>query len=294
MALELGAPLDPVAAVRQLCRALVAKAIESSWTGPPWDVELLASLQGIRVEHVAHLGDQRDALWASDRVLVSLVHAPTRRRFSVAHEIVHGALAPYDESVDLKTLPAWSRGAAERELEFLCQVGAAELVMPMTSFVHQMGGDAPSLSAVLRLAREFEVSAEAAGRRVVDLAAEHCAVLCARPDDGLEKPPPRSLRKDAQPRQAAKPADLVVTTYHASPAFGPVRIAVGEPMPRCFEAYLGWSFAKLHPTRNHLRINTALWPAYPELGHISMEVVPLPLRKKPIEILALLRRAAMP
>ena len=110
---------DPVAAVRRRTRVVAATAMNQGWSGPPWNVELFASLQGIRVENAGHLGRGRDALWTSGRILVSHGAPPTRRRYSIAHEVIHSFLAHHDEGTDLRTLPAADRQSADGELEYL-------------------------------------------------------------------------------------------------------------------------------------------------------------------------------
>lgn len=291
LAEEEGTLGDPVAAVRQRTRAVAATAMSQGWSGPPWDMELLASLQDIRVENTGHLGRGRDALWTSGRILVSSSAPPTRRRYSIAHEIVHSFLASHDEAVDFSVLSPAVRQLAEGELEYLCQMGAADLLMPWESYSKRMGTGMPSLVPVLKLARDFEVSPEAAARRAVDLAAARCATLCARPWDGPKSDPTNGRFRRAMLRVSPRPDDLVVTGYHPSVDFAAVRIAIGEPIPRGFHAHRAFCFAVIRPTKDNLRRNVSDWPAYPELGAIDMEAVPLPLRKKPIEILAVLRPA---
>jgi hypothetical protein len=181
---EEGTPGDPVAAIRQRTRAVVVATTDQGWSGPPWDVELLASLRDIRVENTDLLARGQDALWTSGRVLVSRRAARTRRRYSIAHEIVHSFLATHDEGADLSAMSPSGKEAAEGELEYLCQVGAAELLMPWESYCARMGTGMPGVLFILQLARDFEVSPEAASRRAVDLAARRCAVLFAHPWDG--------------------------------------------------------------------------------------------------------------
>lgn len=285
-----GTPGDFVAAVRRRTRAVVAAAIDLGWCGPPWDMEVLASLEGIRVEYGNYLGRQQDALWTSGRILVSQAASASRRRYSLGHEIVHSLLVSHDEGADFSNLTTRERKAAERELEFLCQVGAAELLMPSGSFSERMGESLPALRMILGLASDFKVSIEAAAHRVVDLAPLPCAMLCARPNDGAEvgRQPERGVLAPRQ--QLARLNDLVVTGYHATPDFAPVRVSIGEPIPRVFHAYRAWGYGLIHPRKDNLRGNVEQWQAYPELGRVDMQAVPLPLYRTPIEILAFLRR----
>src|ERR1044071_2558077 len=129
---------DPVGAIRRRTRAVVATAMDRAWSGPPWDVGVLASLLDIRVVQTGLLSRGQDALWSSGCVLVGR-GARTRNRYSIAHEIVHSLIADYDEAVDLSRMTPAEKRRAEGELEYLCQVGAAELLMPCESFTTRMG-----------------------------------------------------------------------------------------------------------------------------------------------------------
>jgi hypothetical protein len=95
-------------------------------------------------------------------------------------------------------------------------------------------------------------------------------------------------------RDATAEARPALTGYHPSQDFAPVRVAIGEPIPHEFHAHRAFRLAEARPAKDHLRRNVAAWLAYPELGEVDMEVVPLPFRKKPIEILAVLRPATSP
>jgi hypothetical protein len=251
-------------------------------------VELLASLRDILLENTDLLARGQDALWTPGRILVRRGAAPTRRRYSIAHEIVHSILAEYDEAADFSTMSTTDKKRAEGELEFLCQVGAAELLMPYQSYLSQMGVGMPRLRAILTLAADFAVSPEAAARRAVDLGPGKCAVLFAkRWHEGAPLAFARRL-VGPTPRVAPSSGDLVVVRYHPSPDFSSIRIAIDEPIPRTFHAYRAISDAETRPARDHLRHNVSAWPTYPEFGKVLMEVLPLPLRKSPIELMILI------
>ncbi len=287
---EEGSLGDPVAAIRRRMRRVVAGAMEQGWSGPPWNVELLASLNDIVVEDSELLNRQQDALWTSGRILVRSRAAPTRRRYSIAHEIVHSFLAAHDESAAFSNMSAADRERAEGELEYLCQVGAAELLIPWDSYRARMGVGVPHLRTLLSLASEFEVSPEASVRRAIDLGPGGCAALFAQRGDGVDPNAAAGRPGRSEPRAKPGPGDLVLTRYHASPDFPPIRIPIGELIPRTFHAYRAISYAESRPNRDHLYANIAQWPAYPEFGKVEMEAVPLPIRKRPVEVLILVRR----
>ena len=277
---EEGTPGDPVAAVRGRTRAVATTAMNQGWSGPPWNVELLASLQGIRVKNAGHLGRGLDALWTSGRILVSHGAPPTRRRYSIAHEMVHSFLAPHDEGTDLSMLPPADRKAADGELEYLCQVGAAELLMPSESLRRPDGAGNAQRSSYPRARPDFEVSPEAAARRAVDLAAERCAALCARPWDGSE-----NVGGGTGPTSgtcAARESEAGRSCRYGLPSFCGLRR--GSRSDRRADSACVPRSSRFLPCsrpasrRTTFRRNVADWPAYPELGAVDMEAVPLPFR----------------
>src|SRR2546425_376038 len=90
---------DPFEAIRRSARAAVANAVSLGWSGPPFDVELVASLNNLRIETVDSLGDGRDAACIPGAILVSKRCPPNRRRYSIAHEKIH-QLVPNDHGID--------------------------------------------------------------------------------------------------------------------------------------------------------------------------------------------------
>lgn len=156
----------------------------------PIDVEGLASARGIRVERVAAGGwDGRVYVAQDGRVTVEVdARAPhVRRRFTVAHELVHTAFPGFakerryrvDDDLE-RALFARSRSEEER----LCDWGAGVLLMPdelTWSYRADQG-----LRAVERLARDADVSLEAAGLRLVERSAKPAVfVVAGQAEDGL-------------------------------------------------------------------------------------------------------------
>jgi hypothetical protein len=143
----------------------------------------LASLRQLKVDEQATLRDDQDACVVPGRVLLNRRKPSVRRRYSLAHEIVHTLFPDYEDEV--RRLGAlWRREGDDSELERLCQVGAAELLFPIAEFTARVERMGLSLSTVLVLAREFDASAEAAARRGVETSDEQVAAFIARPFDG--------------------------------------------------------------------------------------------------------------
>lgn len=156
----------------------------------PIDVVGLASARGIRVTELDAPGwDGRVYVDEGGRVTVEVDgrQAPARRRFTVAHELIHTAFPGfrrerrYRVDDDLE-LALFSRSRAEEEQ--LCDWGASVLLMPdELTWSHRAD---QGLRAVERLARDAKVSLEAAGLRLVERSTKPAAfVVAGAADDRL-------------------------------------------------------------------------------------------------------------
>ena len=99
----------------------------------------------------------------------------SRRRFSLAHEIAHTIVWESEQ-------PGHERhrglpGAHERREERVCDLIAAELLMPTPAFREHAGATEPSLAALKVLCKTFRVSVSACLHRVMQLEVWNCAVL---------------------------------------------------------------------------------------------------------------------
>ena len=175
--------VDPFVAIRRRARALVARAFEIGWEGPPFDMTQLASLQGLEVIASDRFADDQDACIVPGRVLVNARRHPVRQRYSVAHEVAHTLFPDYEEELRRAGGRLWRRGGDESEFERLCQAAAAELLLPLQPFLTGRARHNRGLDGVVRLAGEFETSIEAAARRWVDTSEEPVAALLLRPRD---------------------------------------------------------------------------------------------------------------
>ena len=173
---EFAGGADPVEKMEEKARQAVLDAVDQGWAGPPFDPIELANIMGISVQPNAALADAR-VFWGEDGFEIEYnPHRPRGRvNFSIAHEIAHTFFPDCAEEVR-------NRGRERREepnwqLELLCNVGAAELTMPVGSFPSD---DAVvTIEELMRLRKDFQVSAEAVLIRLVKLASSSVACFSA-------------------------------------------------------------------------------------------------------------------
>lgn len=144
----------------------------------PIDVDLIVSVAGIK---------QRLRRWdfagrifaeASGQLVMDLNadDGPARQRFTCAHELMHLAFPGFKQTARYRLdTDAPGAHASNREEEYLCDLGAASLLMPRLLLAeYEVSG---GLLEVERLARCADVSVQAAGNRMVTLATVPAAFL---------------------------------------------------------------------------------------------------------------------
>jgi hypothetical protein len=171
---------DPVAAVRSKARALIDLYLEHFGRGgPPFDLEVLASLRGITLsaERPGHSPDAElvPVEGGGVEMRVNPDRPATRRRFSVGHEISHTFLPGYDQKVQCRKPKGRDWADPDDLVEALCDAGASELLFPMPWFADDAEGLAGTARGVVELARRYEASPEATIRRLVEVSPTPCA-----------------------------------------------------------------------------------------------------------------------
>lgn len=165
---------DPVHKMENTSRASVLAAVEQGWNGPPFDPIELATIRRIRVRPNASIPDARVL---SRGHTFEIQYNPNRPRarvnFSIAHEIAHTFFPDCAEVVRNR---ATSRHTQSWQLEMLCNIGAAELLMPFHSF--SLDGPA-SIERLMKLRQKYQVSAEAVLIRFTKLASSPLACFAA-------------------------------------------------------------------------------------------------------------------
>jgi Zn-dependent peptidase ImmA (M78 family) len=170
---------DPVETVVRKARAAVVKALDEGWSGPPFDPLKLAQLMGIEVIGKEVVRDARTVADANGRLTIELnPNRPRARlRYSVAHELAH-SLFP-DCAKHVRNRAAYHEVTADEwQLEALCNIGAAEFLMPMGSFPELREEDL-SIGRLLDLRQIYGVSTEAVLIRTVRLSNQPVAMFCA-------------------------------------------------------------------------------------------------------------------
>ena len=99
-----------------------------------------------------------------------------RLRYSMAHEIAHTLFPDCADMVRNRTPSAEFRDDTW-QLELLCNIGAAELLMP-TGYV-DLEEEGVDIDNLLRLREQFDVSTEAILLRIAKLTSQPCAVFAA-------------------------------------------------------------------------------------------------------------------
>jgi len=174
---------DPLNAIEEAARDVVFQAVEDGWNGPPFDPFELARLLGIEIVPKDELRDARTV--PAGRGEVAIEYNPTRPRhrlrFSLAHEIAHtlfpdvATLARYRDNPAAGPPDGW-------QLELLCNVAAAELLMP-TDTLPLLRKGRLDIEELMELRADFGVSTEVLLRRATKLATHPVAMFAASRSD---------------------------------------------------------------------------------------------------------------
>lgn len=178
---------DPIAAIIERARQAAFSAIEAGWTGPPFDPVSLADLLGVRIVARDDIQDARTVPIPGDKLQVEFnPNRPKARiRFSIAHELAHTLFPDCRDQIRNRVARTEMRGD-EWQLEMLCNLGAAEFLMPAGSMM-ELQEQLPTIDALLELRERYGVSMEAVSLRLHKLTHHRCCVFAAsRKETGPE------------------------------------------------------------------------------------------------------------
>jgi Zn-dependent peptidase ImmA (M78 family)/O-acetyl-ADP-ribose deacetylase (regulator of RNase III) len=175
---------DPVAEVERRAQKMALKAIEEGWEGPPYDPFELAERLGVIIVAREELEDARlVSEGRRRRIEFNPQRRRARTRFSIAHELGHLLFPDHGDKVRYRDASHRRERVDAWQLELLCNIAAAEFLMPAGAFPQAPTVDL-SLAHLLDLRAKFAVSTEALLRRVVKLTGKPVALFAAaRLDD---------------------------------------------------------------------------------------------------------------
>jgi hypothetical protein len=123
---------DPIMAIERKARDLVLRARDAGWQGPPFNPIAIADLLHIPVEANADIADARTIpTTAGIKIQFNPTQPRERVRFSIAHEIAYSLFS--DVADEARYRGGSTRVEDDWQLEMLCNIAAAEFVMPAGS-----------------------------------------------------------------------------------------------------------------------------------------------------------------
>ena len=191
----------PEEIIRALVRSKLAEARNLGWNGPPFDPRFLASTMGIQYEKSRELLHSTDAelhRTENGRLVIKYnPHKPkTRQNFSIAHEIAHTFFPEYGDQY--KARHKIGKFNPESEVEFLCDLGASEIIMPTPEFDLEVNNIGISLKSLGKLSTLYETSPEATAIRMIRTDLVPCALMVL---DYNHKPTEKSKIEEAKCQQ---------------------------------------------------------------------------------------------
>ena len=170
---------DPLAAIEEAARALVLKARQNGWEGPPFNPLYIAEMLEVQVQIEANSSVADARLVATEngpKIEFNPQQPRERVRFSIAHEIAHLLFPDWSERIRNR---GGDRTADDWQLEMLCNLAASEFVLPIGSLSAAL--DIPSIEDLMRQRREYDVSAEAFLIRLAKISKQPIGIFVSSP-----------------------------------------------------------------------------------------------------------------
>ncbi len=176
--LALATGTDPIESIINRAKDEVRQAIQQGWKGPPFDPFELAENMGIALSPRSDILDARilSAGFKRFKIEYNPARPRGRMRFSVAHEIAHTLFPDCGEMVRNRNRLIDSV-ADDWQLELLCNLAAAEFLMPVGSELNP--ANPVTIDNLLSLQKQFDVSTEAIAIRLTKITQEPCTLFVA-------------------------------------------------------------------------------------------------------------------
>lgn len=187
--LALASRTDPVCAIRKAARELVLKAKERGWEGPPFNPLHIAEMLDVQAAGNSNIADARlIQTETGPRIEFNPQQPRERVRFSIAHEVAHMLFPDWDQQIR-------NRGSQQHmgdgwQLEMLCNIAAAEFVLPIGSLAPLE--TIPPIETLMQERRKFDVSAEAFLIRLANISTHPIGIFVASAH--AKKPQTRQYR----------------------------------------------------------------------------------------------------
>jgi Zn-dependent peptidase ImmA (M78 family) len=177
---------DPIAVMTEMASAVALDAQQEGWSGPPFDPFALAEFLKIPIAPNSDIPDARALPAGAGKIRIEYNpnRPKARTRYSVAHEIAHTFFPNASQTVRNRV----ARGDYEKdewELEMLCNIGAAELLMP-TGSLTGVQNKPITIKEILELRRQFEVSTESVLLRFIRVTNEPYILFAASRENSAQ------------------------------------------------------------------------------------------------------------
>lgn len=193
-ALETARLRQPGTSDRVLVVELAEQIVRELELRPPVDLELLASFQGVHSVEVSDLPWSGCIVCKSGVVTIRLraTDSAARRRFTCCHEIGHTLLPGFAHTTQYRCTPGGpTKAGADSALEQLCDLAAAELLLPRAHALVDLIAAPFGLLTVEQVANGYEASLDATARRLISLSSEPTLMLDLRLAASKSDPQPR-------------------------------------------------------------------------------------------------------
>lgn len=193
-ALETARLRQPSTPDRVLVVELAEQIVRELELRPPVDLELLRSFQGVHNVEVTDLPWSGCIVCQGGVVTIRLraTDSAARRRFTCCHEIGHTLLPGFALTTQYRCTPGGAaKGGPDNALEQLCDLAAAEMLLPRSHALVDLVAGPFGLTTVEQVADDYEASLDATARRLISLSPGSMLMLDLRLAASQRDPQPQ-------------------------------------------------------------------------------------------------------
>ena len=175
---------DPIEIVKTLAREIVLKGFTNGWSGPPFNPIELAKHLNLDIMPNVSLNDARIIpLRKSFRIEYNPNQRATRTNFSIAHEIGHTFFSDCSDTVRNRESKLEQNFD---ELEFLCDIAAAEILLPYAEFTNEANSVPLTMQSLLDISKKYQASLTSVFLRFCEVVNKSCSILICHFNDENE------------------------------------------------------------------------------------------------------------